>query len=132
PPALPNPHAPLGGAAAAPGRRPARHGLPLRGPGVAPGPLIRALLACIHSMQAFEVEAILGPPFQFFIFSTKVYRLINQEPPLFASATALSTSVLILVLPLIFIQRWMTTRRSYTTVSGQFRGGKVRLGRWRK
>ncbi len=101
-------------------------------PVMAPALLIVLLLSCIHSMQAFEVEAILGPPFQFFIFSTKVYRLINQEPPLFASATALSTSVLILVLPLIFLQRWMTTRRSYTTVSGQFRGGKVRLGRWRK
>ena len=34
----------------------------------------------------------------------------------------------VLVMPLIFFQRWMTTRRSYTTVSGQYRGGKVRLG----
>ncbi|HZS03002.1 MAG TPA: iron ABC transporter permease [Chloroflexota bacterium] len=101
-------------------------------PVMAPALLVVALLAAIHSMQAFEVEAILGPPFQFFIFSTKVYRLINQEPPLFAAATALSTSVLVLVMPLIFLQRWMTTRRSYTTVSGQFRGGKVRLGRWRR
>jgi iron(III) transport system permease protein len=100
-------------------------------PVMAPALLVVALLASIHSMQAFEVEAILGPPFQFFIFSTKVYRLINQEPPLFAAATALSTSVLVLVMPLIFLQRWMTTRRSYTTLSGQFRGGKVRLGRWR-
>jgi iron(III) transport system permease protein len=100
-------------------------------PVMAPAILVVALLAAIHSMQAFEIEAILGPPFQFFIFSTKVYRLINQEPPLFAAATALSTGVLVLVMPLIFLQRWMTTRRSYTTVSGQFRGGKVRLGRWR-
>ncbi len=30
-------------------------------------------------------------------------------------------------MPLIFLQRWMTDRRSYTTVSGQFRGGKLRL-----
>jgi iron(III) transport system permease protein len=100
-------------------------------PLMAPALLVVALLATIHSLQAFEIEAILGPPFQFFIFSTKVYRLINQEPPLFASATALSTSVLLLVLPLICLQRWVTTRRSYTTVSGQFRAGKVRLGRWR-
>jgi iron(III) transport system permease protein len=100
-------------------------------PLMAPALLVVALLSAIHSMQAFEVEAILGPPFQFFIFSTKVYRLINQEPPLFAAATALSTSVLVLIMPLIFLQRWMTTRRSYTTVGGRYRGGKVRLGRWR-
>jgi iron(III) transport system permease protein len=100
-------------------------------PMMTPALIVVALLACIHSMQAFEIEAILGPPFQFFIFSTKVYRLINQEPPLFAAATALSTCVLVLVMPFIFFQRWMTTRRSYTTVSGQFRGGRIRLGRWR-
>ncbi|HLH23785.1 MAG TPA: iron ABC transporter permease [Chloroflexota bacterium] len=100
-------------------------------PVMAPVLLVVALLSAIHSMQAFEVEAILGPPFQFFIFSTKVYRLINQEPPLFAAATALSTSVLVLVVPLIFLQRWLTTRRSYTTVGGQFRAAKVRLGRGR-
>ncbi len=66
-------------------------------PVMAPAILVVALLSSIHSMQAFEVEAILGPPFQFFIFSTKVYRLIDQEPPLFAAATALSTGVLVLV-----------------------------------
>ena len=88
-------------------------------PVMTPVLLVVALLSLIHSLQAFEIEAILGPPFQFFIFSTKVYRLINQEPPLFASATALSSMVLGLIVPLIFVQRWMTSRRSYTTVSGQ-------------
>src|ERR671920_428715 len=28
-------------------------------------------------------------------------------------------------------QRWITERRRYTTVSGQFKGHKVRLRRWR-
>ena len=100
-------------------------------PVMTPVLLVVALLSLIHSLQAFEIEAILGPPFQFFIFSTKVYRLINQEPPLFASATALSSMVLGLIVPLIFVQRWMTSRRSYTTVSGQYRSAKLQLRRWR-
>jgi iron(III) transport system permease protein len=96
-----------------------------------PAMLVVILLSVIHSLQAFEIEAILGPPFQFFIFSTKIYKLINQEPPLFASATALSSMILMLMIPLIFYQRWLTSRRNYTTVTGQYRSAKVQLGKWR-
>ncbi len=101
-------------------------------PVMTPVLLVVVLLSVIFSLQAFEIEAVLGPPAQLFIFSTKVYRLINQEPPLFAAATALSSVILGLMLPLILAQRWITLRRSYTTVGGQYRASKVQLGRWRK
>jgi iron(III) transport system permease protein len=89
------------------------------------------LLSLIHSLQAFELELILGTPARLFVFSTQIYQLIRQEPPLFAPATALSSMILGLMLPLIFVQRWVTGRRQFTTVTGQFKGQKVRLRRWR-
>ncbi len=100
-------------------------------PLMAPVLLVVLVLSTIHSLQSFEIETILGPPFGFLIFSTKVYRLLNQEPPLFAGATALSAIILGLMVPLIVLPRWLTARRSYTTVGGQYRGSKVQLRRWR-
>jgi iron(III) transport system permease protein len=93
--------------------------------------LVTLLLSIIASLQSFEVETILGPPFRFFVFSTKVYRLIHQDPPLYASATALSSVILGVLVPLIFLQRWVTGRRQFTTVGGQYRAARVQLRRWR-
>lgn len=93
--------------------------------------LVTLLLSFIHSLQSFEVETILGPPFRFYVFSTKIYQLIHQEPPLYASGTALSAVILGIVVPLLLLQRWATERRSFTTVSGQYRSAKIRLHKWR-
>jgi iron(III) transport system permease protein len=100
-------------------------------PAMLPAIVISTVLSIIHALQSFEVETILGPPFRFFVFSTKIYTLIAQEPPLYASATALSTVMLGVLIPLIILQRWTTERRSVATVSGQYRIARVRLDRWR-
>ena len=92
---------------------------------------VTLLLSIIHSMQSFEIELILGLPFRFFVFSTQIYALIHQEPPLFPAATALSSMILGLMVPLIALQRWATGRRRYATVTGHFKGHKVKLGKWR-
>lgn len=89
------------------------------------------LLAVVHSLQAFELELILGFPIKFYVFSTKIYSLIGHDPPLFSAATALSSVILLIMLPLIVAQRWTSERRSYTTVGGRYRVGKVQLGKWR-
>jgi iron(III) transport system permease protein len=89
------------------------------------------LLSIVHSLQSFELEMILGAPFHFYVFSTRIYLLLHQEPQLFQAATALSSLILGLMLPLIALQRWAVGRRSYTTVTSQFKGHKVQLGRWR-
>ena len=89
------------------------------------------LLALVHSLQSFELELILGFPFRFYVFSTQIYLLLLQDPPLFAAATALSSIILALMLPLIILQRRALSRRTYTTVGGQFKGHKKNLGKWR-
>jgi iron(III) transport system permease protein len=100
-------------------------------PATLPAIIAILLLAMIRAMQSFEIELVLGPPFNFYVYSTQVYSLIGQEPPDFAAASALATVGLLIITPLIFVQRWVSLRRKYTTVSGKMKTYPVRLGRWR-
>jgi len=74
---------------------------------------------------------VLGFPIRFFVFSTQIYFSLQQQPPLFAAAMAMSTIILAALVPLIFIQRWASGRRRFTTVTGHFKAQKLRLRRWR-
>jgi iron(III) transport system permease protein len=89
------------------------------------------LLGIVHSLQAFELELILGFPFRFYVFSTQIHWLLNQQPPQFAAATALGSTILFLMVPLIALQRRGVARRSFATVSGRYKGQKQSLGKWR-
>lgn len=100
-------------------------------PAMMPALIAIILMAMIRAMQSFEIELVLGPPFQFYIYSTMVYSLISQEPPQFGAASALATLGLAFILPLIFAQRKLTMRRQYTTLTGKLQTQPVRLGIWR-
>lgn len=100
-------------------------------PATLPAIIAILLLAMIRAMQSFEIELVLGPAFGFYVYSTQVYALIGQEPPDFGAASALATVGLLLITPLIFVQRWIGMRRKYTTVSGKMKTQPVRLGPWR-
>src|SRR5439155_17642231 len=89
------------------------------------------LLGIVHSLQAFELELVLGFPFRFYVFSTQIHWLLNQQPPQFAAATALGSTILFLMVPLIALQRRGVARRSFATVSGRYKGQKQSLGKWR-
>jgi iron(III) transport system permease protein len=89
------------------------------------------LLAVVHSLQAFELELILGFPFRFYVFSTQIHWLLNQQPPQFSAATALSSMILFVMVPLIILQRRSVAGRDYATVGGRYKGHKQRLGKWR-
>ena len=88
-----------------------------------PAILVATILGLIYSLESFETELGLGAPAGIDVFSTKIYRLVCQEPPLYGVATALSTLLLVLIIPLILIQHWLVNRRSYTTVTGKYSGG---------
>jgi iron(III) transport system permease protein len=96
-----------------------------------PALLAILLLAMIRAMQSFEIELVLGPPFHFYVYSTLVYTFIGQEPPDFAAASGLATIGLALIVPLIFLQRWLASRRQYATITGRMQVQPVRLGKWR-
>lgn len=100
-------------------------------PAVAPGILTVLVLSLIRAMQTFEIEMVLGPPFNFWVFGTKIYVLVAQVPPEFASATALAVIGFVIITPLIGLHRWLTTRTDYTSITGRERSQPTPLGRWR-
>jgi iron(III) transport system permease protein len=100
-------------------------------PIMTPAILVVLLMVMIRSMQALEIELVLGPPFHFYVYGTKIYGLVGQEPPQFAPASALATIGLLLILPLIVLQRWLISRRQYTTVTGRVQVQPTNLGPWR-
>ncbi|HLY64375.1 MAG TPA: ABC transporter permease subunit, partial [Chloroflexota bacterium] len=100
-------------------------------PGLAPAVIVVFLLSLIRSFEAFEIELVLGTPIRFQVYSTKIYALINQSPVNYGAATALSMFILLATLPLIFLQLWISRRRSYTTITGKARTTRTRLRSWR-
>jgi iron(III) transport system permease protein len=100
-------------------------------PLIFPAILIVVVLATIRAMQNFEIELVLGPPFRFYVYGTKIYTMIAQEPPQFGGATALATMGLLIIAPLILMQRWLIGRKDYTSVTGRIRLSPTKLGVWR-
>jgi len=100
-------------------------------PIMTPAIVVVLLMSMIRGIEAFEIELFLGVPFNFWVYSTKIYQLITHAPPAYALGGALASSVLALMLPLIILQRWASTRRSFVVVSGKYAARINRLGRWR-
>lgn len=100
-------------------------------PLLAPTILVVLILGLIRSMEAFEIELILGYPAKIEVYSTLIYRLAHRSPPEYGQATILGMVVLTTVLPLIAFQQWYTGRRSYQTISGKFRSQPQSLGQWK-
>ncbi|HEX9880264.1 MAG TPA: iron ABC transporter permease [Candidatus Binatia bacterium] len=89
-------------------------------------------LGFIKSLESFEVELLLGMPAKIFVYSTKVYDMLRWEPPQYPPAMALSMVFMLFVFGLVFFNRWIITRRHYTTVSGKaFRVAPIHVGPWR-
>jgi iron(III) transport system permease protein len=94
--------------------------------------LVTTILGPIRSLEAFEIELVLGVPIGLHVFSTKIHSFVTHEPPQFAPATALGTFFLFILLALVAFQRLYIGRRSYVTVTGRsFSTRPIALGRWK-
>ena len=100
-------------------------------PVLTPVLMVVFLMALIRALEAFEIELILGRPIDFSVYSTKMYQLLRGSPPDMPSATVLATVILLLLVPLALVERWMSTRRSYTTVSGRQNLALFKLRQWK-
>ncbi|HXG50965.1 MAG TPA: iron ABC transporter permease [candidate division Zixibacteria bacterium] len=101
-------------------------------PVMMPAILVTTILGVIRSLEAFEIELLLGTPIGLQVYSTKIHELVTWEPPQFPPAMALSTVFLAVLLGMVALQRRYIARRSYVTVSGRgFSVRPTRLGRWR-
>jgi iron(III) transport system permease protein len=101
-------------------------------PVMMPAILVTTILGIIRSLEAFEIELLLGTPIGLQVYSTKIHELVTWEPPQFAPAMALSTIFLGLLLLMVALQRRYIGKRIYATLTG--RGFSIRpthLGRWR-
>jgi iron(III) transport system permease protein len=101
-------------------------------PIMAPAILVATILGLIRSLDAFEIELLLGAPIRLYVYSTKIRELVTFEPPNYAAATALGTILLVVILLLVALQRWYLAGRLYHTVTGRgFSTRATPLGRWR-
>jgi len=100
-------------------------------PLMTPALIIVFLLGIVRLFENFEIELLLGVPFGFYVFSTKVLDLVRQDPPLVSQASALGSVTLLLLVLAVPLQRWLTTRRQYVTVSSRMKPGLIDLGVWR-
>lgn len=94
--------------------------------------LVTTILGLIRSLEAFEIELILGVPIGLHVFSTKIHSFVTHEPPQFPPATALGAFFLLILLSLVAFQRLYIGRRSYVTVTGKsFSTRPIALGAWK-
>jgi iron(III) transport system permease protein len=87
-------------------------------------------LQLLRVFQSFETEYLLGLPFGFYVYSTKIYALVRDAVPNYGEATVLASLTLLMIALIIPLQRWILERRRYTTISGSFRPGLIDLRAW--
>lgn len=93
--------------------------------------IVVTVLGLIRSLQAFEVELILGAPAKIDVYSTAIYRAVNGQPPQHGIASVLSIIFLGAVVPLVALQQWYGQRHAVASVSGKFSHRVQDLGRLR-
>jgi iron(III) transport system permease protein len=96
---------------------------------VAPMIMVFAL-QLLRVFQSFETEYLLGLPFGFYVYSTKIYALVRDPVPNYGEATVLASITILMIALIIPLQRWILERRRYTTITGSFRPGLIDLGKW--
>ena len=100
-------------------------------PAMTPVIIVVFLLSVIRIFSSFEIELLLGVPWSFYVYSTKIVDLARQEPPLVNQAAALGSVILLFLAAFIPLQRRLISRRQFTTVTGQFKPKTIDLGPWR-
>jgi len=89
-------------------------------PLVAPTLLIAFIAGLIRSLEAFEVEQLLGVPSGILVYSTRVFNLLRYTPPDEPQAMALSTFFLVILFVLVVCYRLLLRwARMAATVTGK-------------
>jgi iron(III) transport system permease protein len=97
-----------------------------------PALMMATIAGFIRSLEAFEVELLLGLPADIRVYSTKIQELATWDPPRYAPAMALSVPFVVLLFLLALIYQRFLTGRSFTTVTGKASASPlIDLGCWR-
>lgn len=83
--------------------------------------VLAALIAgLIRSLDSFEVEQIIGAPANIYVYSTRIYDLVNSDPPNYPQAMALSTLFLLLLVGLaVLYQLYINRVGARPTIGGR-------------
>ncbi|MCH7481296.1 MAG: iron ABC transporter permease [Chloroflexi bacterium] len=96
------------------------------------GPVVLVLaLQLLRIFSGFETEWILGASWGFFVYSTLIFSQTSQFIPQYGSAIVLASMTMGIIAVIFPIQRWITHRRQYTTLTGTFKPGLIEIGNWR-
>lgn len=92
-----------------------------------------AVLSFIKGMESFNTELLLGLPAHIYVYGTRIYDYLQQEPPAYGQATALgSVFLLVLVVLAVLYRRYLHGNKKFTVVTGQgYSTLRVKLGKWR-
>lgn len=97
-----------------------------------PAILAVTLMAFIRMIESFETELFLGSRVGIWVFTTKIFFLINGEPPDFPAAMALAMVLVLITFSLVVVQWKLLGRREYVTVTGRgYKPTPMALGRLR-
>lgn len=102
-------------------------------PVMAPMIIAVAVLGFIRGLESFNTELLLGVPADIYVFGTRIYDYIQDEPPEYGQATALG-SVFFVILAVIayFYRRYFRGDRKFTVITGQgYSTARIGLGKWR-
>lgn len=102
-------------------------------PVLSPMILAIAVLSFIRALEAFNTELLLGLPANIFVYGTRIYDYLKQEPPAYGEATALGSVFLLVLAALAFVyRRYLQGNKKFTVVTGQgYSTLRVKLGKWR-
>lgn len=91
------------------------------------------LIMVVRGLESFEVPAVLGLPAHIWVFTSRIWSVLNALPPDYGQAGAYAMSLLVLTSIGIFAHSRLARRaRSFQTVTGKgFRPRPVALGVWR-
>ncbi len=100
-------------------------------PMMTPALIVVFLLRLLRSLESFETELLLGVPWGFYVYSTKIVDLARLEPPLINQAAALASIILLFLAVAVPAQQRLIGAREFVTVTGRFKPKLMALGWWK-
>jgi iron(III) transport system permease protein len=100
-------------------------------PVMTPALVVVFILRTVRMFESFETELLLGIPWGFYVYSTKIVDLARMEPPMVNQAAAVGSIILLVMAIIIPLQRLLIHRRQFTTLTSQFKPKLINLGKWR-
>jgi iron(III) transport system permease protein len=102
-------------------------------PLVRPALYAAILITVVRTLESFEVPALLGIPEGRWVFTSRIWRVLNGYPPSYGQAGAFAMSLLVLTSVGVFWHSRLSKRaKTFQTVTGKgFRPRPMELGRWR-